>query len=91
MARHLRSLLDLNPAETERLVDLAADVKANRDAYRTKLAGKSIAMIFAKQSTRTRISFEVGIHELGANSLALTTGGGTGMQMSVNGHPSRLA
>lgn len=81
MARHLRSLLDLSAADTTRLLDLAVDVKANPDKYRTALAGKSIAMIFAKQSTRTRISFEVGIHQLGAQALALSSGGGTGMQM----------
>ncbi|MCA9617875.1 MAG: ornithine carbamoyltransferase, partial [Myxococcales bacterium] len=39
------------------------------------------AMIFAKQSTRTRISFEVGLHQLGAQALVLSTSGGTGMQM----------
>ena len=50
-------------------------------AFATGLAGKSVAMIFAKQSTRTRISFEVGIHQLGAQPLALSSGGGTGMQM----------
>lgn len=81
MARHLTSLLDLTPAETLRVVELAAEVKKHPENYTTKLAGKSIAMIFAKQSTRTRISFEVGIHQLGAQALALSTGGGTGMQM----------
>lgn len=81
MTRHLRSLLDLSPAETNRVVDLAAEVKANPGAYATALAGKSVAMIFSKQSTRTRISFEVGLHQLGAQPLFLTTSGGTGMQM----------
>jgi len=81
MTRHLRSLLDLSSTEANRVVDLAADVKANPGAYATALSGKSIAMIFAKQSTRTRISFEVGIHQLGAQPLVLSTSGGTGMQM----------
>ncbi|MCH9686445.1 MAG: ornithine carbamoyltransferase [Deltaproteobacteria bacterium] len=81
MTRHLRSLLDLSPAETNRVVDLAADVKANPGNYSSALAGKSVAMIFAKQSTRTRISFEVGLHQVGAQPLVLSTSGGTGMQM----------
>ncbi len=81
MPRHLRSLLDLSPAETLRVVDLAAEIKADPRSCAGALAGKSIAMIFAKQSTRTRISFEVGIHQLGGQALALSTGGGTGMQM----------
>ncbi|WP_045117398.1 ornithine carbamoyltransferase [Plesiocystis pacifica] len=80
-ARHLRSLLDLSPAETMRVVELAAQIKADPSLAAGSLAGKSIAMIFAKQSTRTRISFEVGIHQLGAQALALSSGGGTGMQM----------
>jgi ornithine carbamoyltransferase len=64
-----------------RVVDLAAEIKADPQRCAGALAGKSIAMIFAKQSTRTRISFEVGIFQLGAQALALSTGGGTGMQM----------
>jgi ornithine carbamoyltransferase len=81
MTRHLTSLLDLSPAETGRVLDLADEVKKSPGKYTSGLAGKSIAMIFAKQSTRTRISFEVGIHQLGGQALALSTGGGTGMQM----------
>lgn len=81
MTRHLRSLLDLDADETARLLDLADAVKAEPAKYATALAGKSVAMIFAKQSTRTRISFEVGIHQLGGQALALSSGGGTGMQM----------
>ncbi len=81
MTRHLRSLLDLNAAEVRRVVDLAAEVKREPGRFSTGLSGKSIAMIFAKQSTRTRISFEVGIHQLGGQALSLSTSGGTGMQM----------
>lgn len=81
MPRHLRSLLDLTPAETMRVIDLAQAVKADPQSCAGALAGKSIAMIFAKQSTRTRISFEVGIHQLGGQALALSSGGTSGMQM----------
>ena len=81
MTKHLRSLMDRSPADTDAVIDLAAKVKANPGDYNKALDGKSIAMIFAKQSTRTRISFEVGIHQLGAQPLALSAGGGTGMQM----------
>lgn len=79
--RHLRSLLDLSPRETRRVVSLARELKADRARGRAWLGGKSIALIFAKQSTRTRISFEVGIHQLGGHALVLGTGGETGMQM----------
>ena len=73
--------MDLTADEVSHLLDLAARVKKEPDRYRDRLRGKSIAMIFSKQSTRTRISFEVGIHQLGGQALALSTGGGTGMQM----------
>ena len=73
--------MDFSAAEVGRVLDLASRVKKSPTTYDTRLAGKSIAMIFAKQSTRTRISFEVGIHQLGGQALNLSTSGGTGMQM----------
>jgi ornithine carbamoyltransferase len=73
--------MDLSADDVGRVIDLAADVKRSPAAYSTRLAGRSVAMIFAKQSTRTRISFEVGIHQLGGQALSLSTSGGTGMQM----------
>ncbi len=73
--------MDFSAAEVGRVLDLAARVKKSPTTYDTRLAGKSVAMIFAKQSTRTRISFEVGIHQLGGQALNLSTSGGTGMQM----------
>lgn len=81
MIRHLRSLLDVSADETRRILELGVAVKADPERHARGLVGKSIAMIFAKQSTRTRISFEVGIHQLGGQALSLSTSGGTGMQM----------
>jgi ornithine carbamoyltransferase len=78
---HLRSLVDLDPAHVRRVIAVADEVKREPARFAAALAGQSIAMIFAKQSTRTRISFEVGIHQLGGQPLALSSGGGTGMQM----------
>lgn len=82
MPRHFRSLHDVSRADFERIITLAADVKKNPDAYRTRLAGKSIAMIFSKPSTRTRVSFEVGIRQLGGFPMFLPAGGATGLQVN---------
>jgi ornithine carbamoyltransferase len=91
MPRHLCSLLDLTAAEFGRIVDLAADVKGNPGAYRGTLDGKSIAMIFSKPSTRTRVSFEVGIHQLGAQAMFLSVGGATGLQVTRGETPHDTA
>jgi hypothetical protein len=48
--RHLRSLFDLTPAETMRVVSLAAEVKRDPSRFRAALAGKSVALVFAKRS-----------------------------------------
>jgi ornithine carbamoyltransferase len=74
MARNYLSVDDLSPPELSALFDLAAKVKADPAAYRDRLSGRSIALIFEKPSTRTRVSFEVGVAELGANPLVISSG-----------------
>ena len=59
------TLHDWTPTEVQGLLERSAEVKAHPDAYRTSLAGQSLALYFEKSSTRTRVSFEVGIFELG--------------------------
>lgn len=78
MPRHLRSLMDLSANDLSRVLELAAMLKIDPFSFRDKLHQRSIAVIFAKQSTRTRISFEVGCFQLGAQPLILAT---SGMQM----------
>src|SRR5688572_33367520 len=80
MPRHLRSLMDIDAREMGRVLDLAAEVKRNPEAFRTKLDGKNVALVFAKPSTRTRVSFEVGVNQLGGRPLFLTEGGPGGLQ-----------
>ena len=69
--RSFLKLLDYTPAEIEELLDLAADLKAKKKAgirHNDQLAGKNIALIFEKTSTRTRCSFEVAAHDLASRS-----------------------
>jgi ornithine carbamoyltransferase len=73
MARNFLSIDDLSPSELGELLDLAEKVKTQPSDYAGRLAGRSVAMIFEKPSTRTRVSFEVGIAELGAHPLALSS------------------
>ena len=66
--RSFLKLLDYTPAEIGQLLELAADLKAKKKAgirHNDQLAGKNIALIFEKTSTRTRCSFEVAAHDLG--------------------------
>ena len=64
MIRHFLRDDDLSPAELSTLLDLADTYKKDRLGA-TPLQGKSIAVVFEKNSTRTRLSFEVGIQQLG--------------------------
>jgi ornithine carbamoyltransferase len=71
--RHYLSVDDLSPQELTGLLGLSAKVKAEPDAYAGCLAGKTIALIFEKPSTRTRVSFEVGVSQLGAHAVVLSS------------------
>ena len=66
------TLHDWTTAEIHDLFELSAKVKGNKDAYRQSLAGKPLGLYFEKSSTRTRVSFEVGIFELGGTGLYLS-------------------
>ncbi|MCG2791643.1 MAG: ornithine carbamoyltransferase, partial [Actinomycetia bacterium] len=57
--------------EIEYLLDLSGKIKKDKNSYSKVLEGKNIAMLFDKHSTRTRLSFEVGINQLGGNSIYL--------------------
>ncbi len=76
MAKHLLSIFDLTKDDINGLISRARSLK--KDKYASKVAqtlgGKSIGMIFEKQSTRTRVSFEVGINDLGAGALVINSG-----------------
>ena len=79
-------LLDFTPAEIEGLIDLAADLKAKKNAgIPHKLhEGKNIALIFEKTSTRTRCAFEVAAHDLGMGVTYLDpTGSQIGKKESI--------
>ncbi len=66
------SIRDFTPEEIRHLLDLAASIKARPAQYADALKGKTLAMIFEKPSLRTRVSFDVGIHQLGGFSIYLS-------------------
>lgn len=74
MKKDLLKLLDLSEAEIVEILDTAQDLKAKQKAGipHPLLAGKTLAMIFAKNSTRTRVSFETGIYQLGGHGIYLS-------------------
>jgi len=72
--KHLLSLEKLPRADFEKILCDAVAFKRERGQHKTlPLAGQTWALIFSKSSTRTRVSFEVGIRELGGESLFLST------------------
>lgn len=74
MPRHFLRDDDLSPAEQAEVLDLAAEVKKDRFGFRPLEGPRSVAVLFDKPSTRTRISFAVGIAELGGHALVMDAG-----------------
>ena len=71
--RHLMSPLDFSVAEIARLLDLACDIKENPEKYSHACDGKKLATIFYEPSTRTRLSFEAAMMNLGGNVLGFSS------------------
>jgi len=76
MTKHLLTLMDLGGEGITRVIARARELKAlrGRSDHPRPLAGKSVAVIMEKASTRTRISFEVGVTELGGHPLVIAGG-----------------
>lgn len=66
------SIRDFTPQQIRHFIDLGRQIKAIPGAYINALQGKTLAMIFEKPSLRTRVTFDVGIHQLGGFSLYLS-------------------
>lgn len=82
MTKHFLTGAELAPADLAAILDRAADLKANREefaAHRGALAAKTVALIFERPSTRTRMSSEIAVYELGGHPMVLS---GETMQLS---------
>jgi ornithine carbamoyltransferase len=72
--KHLLSIQSLSTADIEQIIRAAKKMKAERGRHSTQpLKGQQWALLFSKSSTRTRVSFEVGVRELGGQSLFLSS------------------
>ena len=74
MARHFRRDDDITPAEQQQIIDMAIAMKADPYSHKPLAGPKSVALVFDKPSTRTRVSFSVGVADLGGNPLIIQAG-----------------
>ena len=73
--RHLMNPLDFSTEELDKLFDLAADIEKNPEKYSKKCVGKKLATCFYEPSTRTRLSFESAMLNLGGNVIGFSDAG----------------
>lgn len=71
MKKDLLTINDLSVTEINEILSLASELKAKRQGFGEPLKGKTLGLIFEKPSNRTRVSFEVGITELGGSAIYL--------------------
>tara|TARA_Y100000031_G_C8203847_1_gene377605 strand:- start:128 stop:1018 length:891 start_codon:yes stop_codon:yes gene_type:complete len=73
MKKDFIAIKDLSKIEIDQIFSLAADLKANRKSHPKPLQNKILGLVFEKPSNRTRVSFEVGMIELGGNTIYLSS------------------
>ena len=81
--RHLLSLAELSSGDIQGIFKLSAQIKSRRAQYASALRGKTVAMIFQKPSTRTRVSFETGVFQMGGNEQAQRPRGQRSKQLGM--------
>ncbi len=74
MTRHFRRDDDITPAEQQQIIAMAIAMKADPYSHKPLAGPKSVALVFDKPSTRTRVSFSVGVADLGGNPLIIQAG-----------------
>lgn len=72
MRRSLIDILDLTTSEVEELIKIGVDIAENPEKYSSKCKGKKLATLFFEPSTRTRLSFEAAMYELGGNVIGFS-------------------
>ena len=70
--KHLIDILDLSTSEIDELISVAGDIIAHPELYREKCRFKKLATLFFEPSTRTRLSFEAAMYELGGNVIGFS-------------------
>lgn len=70
--KHFLDLYSATPSEIRQIIDVAKQVKAQPERFADAMAGKKLAMIFEKSSTRTRVSFELAMQEMGGYAMFLS-------------------
>ena len=70
-AKHLASIDEISTDDLLEIMELSGEMKNRPEWFRSTLSGQTMALIFQKPSTRTRVSFQVGIHQLGGLGLSL--------------------
>ena len=70
--KHLIDIMELSTQEIDEMIEVAKDIIANPDKYAHKCSGKKLATLFFEPSTRTRLSFEAAMYELGGNVLGFS-------------------
>ena len=71
MIKHFLNLSDFKKKELQNILNFAKKIKKNQNKYSTILHNKSLGLLFEKQSTRTRVSFAIGMQKLGGNTIEL--------------------
>ena len=74
MARGILDILDLTTGELDEIIALATDIMEHPDAYKDRFRGKKLATLFYEPSTRTRLSFEAAMIELGGSVIGFPDG-----------------
>ena len=70
--RHFLDLIDIPPQELRGMIEASRAMKARRQLGPRPLEGRTLAMIFDKPSTRTRVSFDIAMRQLGGDAILLT-------------------